>query len=268
MGSPIRSYRKTRFLLSKGNNKGDFGLPFFMEEFLRFIFFMFFIFLLALCIPNDIYSQKKIKTNDLMIRPIVVEPIPWYDDDVFINIDVVVPMFDTIIPFVLKHEGSRFVHDKTIKEVSRRGITLSTYRSFYGKGNMNSIRYLSEEKAKSIYRKLFWSNNNLDSIVAIGYPKTAAVLMDSEINIGPNRANKFLQRIIALPYGKRTGRIDSLTLEYIRILDMTDERLANALLSKRRYYYARLVKKNDVYAKYHRGWNRRLNSMSKFIEEI
>lgn len=229
---------------------------------------IFLILTLASLVKNDVYLCERDGTNvGMKFFEEVIGNDPWYDDMSFV-VDEVEPVFDSVIPFVLEHEGSRFVRDTTINEVSRRGITLTTYKQYYGKGDINSIRNLTEEQATAIYKKLFWENHSLDSIVAIGYPKTAIVLMDSQINIGPHRANKFLQRIVAVPYEKRTGRIDSLTLDYIDFVDMSDEDLAKSLIRERRSYYSRLVAKNDVYSKYHRGWNNRLNSMSRFIKEI
>jgi len=44
-------------------------------------------------------------------------------DEMIIKSDTTT-IFYNAIPFVLKHEGDRFVNDPHIKEVSRRGITL------------------------------------------------------------------------------------------------------------------------------------------------
>ncbi len=192
-------------------------------------------------------------------------PVDWSE---YLIDTVKVISFDEVIEEVIKHEGDRFVHDTTINEVSRMGITLSTYRSFYGKGNNNSIRNITKEQATAIYKKLFWDANDLDSIVGLGYSRTATVLMDSEVNIGPYRANKFFQRVLDMPREHQTGVIDSMTLSCLKESVMTDEILYKSLILKRRNYYSRLVQKNAVYAKYHKGWNNRLDNISEFAEEI
>lgn len=178
---------------------------------------------------------------------------------------VVPDMFDVVIEFVLKHEGDRYVHDLSINEVSRMGITLATYRHYYGKGNSNSIKNITKEEATEIYKNLFWKANNLDSISNIGFTKTAIALMDSEVNIGPNRANKYLQRIIGV---KRTGVIDDDTLSKLRDTKITDDDLCSTLIQTRKNFYARLVARDTVYVKYHKGWNNRLDDMKDFVEEI
>ena len=180
-------------------------------------------------------------------------------------IDVVPDMFDVVIEFVLKHEGDRYVHDLSINEVSRRGITLATYRHYYGRGNNNSIKNITVAEAKEIYENLFWKANKLDSISKIGFTKTAIALMDSEVNIGPSRANKYLQYIIG---ATATGVIDDETLLKLHETDMTDDKMCDALIYMRKRFYVRLVARDTVYSKYHRGWNNRLNDMSNFVEEI
>lgn len=129
------------------------------------IFLIFLILTLASWVCNDVYlCERNERTLTFENLEIDYERIPWYEDKVILE-DSTFSMFDTVIPFILKHEGSAFVRDMNINEVSRRGITLDTYRQYYGKGNMNSIRNLTEEQATAIYKKLFWDNNNLDSVV-------------------------------------------------------------------------------------------------------
>jgi lysozyme family protein len=188
--------------------------------------------------------------------------------DIFYFVKDVGPLFDSIMSMVLHHEGDRFVYDRDINEISRRGITLQTYQQYYGSGNSNSIRNLSEEQAMEIYKSLFWSYHNLDSIAMIGFPKTAAVLMDSQVNIGPYRANKYLQRKLGVSYSERTGRIDSLTISIIKETEISDEELSQSILNQRRYYYSQLVERKPVYQKFYNGWNNRIDSMERFIKSI
>lgn len=211
---------------------------------------------------NHTDKQTTLKLDHIFTTDTIV---PWYCDSVFNN-DTLVPMFDSIITMVLHHEGSRFVHDTAINEVSRRGITLAVYRQYYGHGDYNSIRNLTEQQAKDIYESLFWDANNLDSLVLIGYPKTAAVLLDSEVNVGPNRANKYFQRSLGMT--NVNGLIDSTTLAYLRESELTDEALSQCIINTRRRFYDRLVANRPVFQRYHRGWNNRLNSMEEFVANI
>lgn len=193
----------------------------------------------------------------------------WYDENIMIGFtEDTIDLFDIVIPVILHNEGDRYVHDTSINEVSRMGITLATYRQYYGRGNNNSIKTLTSEEAQCIYRELFWNKNNLDSIVNLGYRRTTAVLFDSEINIGPSRANRFFQKSLGMPVSERTGRIDENTISYLKQTDKTDDELCDLVLSERRQYYSRLVRRNSVYARYHRGWNNRIEHMRNFVKEV
>ena len=174
-------------------------------------------------------------------------------------------VFNEVIGFVLKHEGDRFVDDRSINEVSRRGITLGAYIQYYGRGNNNSIRNITEEQATEIYKHLFWKAHSMDSIANIGFPKTAMTLMDSGVNIGPYRANKYLQLVLGV---QLTGSIDERTLSTLRETELTDEQIASRLLQRRSNFYARLVARDSVYQKYHNGWNNRVNDMRELVEAI
>lgn len=192
-----------------------------------------------------IYNDKTIDTNDTTIYTI--------------------SGFDIVIPFVLEHEGDRFVRDTSINEVSRRGITLTTYKQYFGRGNIQSIRNITIDEASEIYKNLFWDANNLDSIVDIGYLRTAIVLMDSEINLGSHRANKFLQSLIGADI---TGVIDEQTLSHLNSSELTDSELYIKLIYKRRQYYSQLIARREVFRKYRNGWNNRLDDICVFSKEI
>jgi len=204
----------------------------------------------------------------MLLHPKRPETVEIKDEKPLDNKDTttyIVSGFDIIIPFVLEHEGTAYVHDTSINEVSRRGITLTTYRHYFGKGDKNSIKNITVEEASEIYEHLFWNANKLDSIVHIGYLSTSIVLMDSEVNLGSSRANKFLQRIIG---ANPTGHIDEQTLIKLRSSTLTDLELCTRLISKRRAYYSQLVARRSVFSKYYNGWNNRLDDIYAFSKEI
>lgn len=215
---------------------------------------------LSLTISNS-YNFNDINVDEFKFELNYSEFTNIYKPD---TVDIV-NGFNNTIPFVLKHEGEAYVHDTSINEVSRRGITLRTYRQYYGKGNNSSIRNITVKQATDIYKSLFWDANNLDSIYNIGFKKTATVLMDSEVNLGPSRANKFLQGILG---ANKTGVIDTQTLGRLRSTTLTDDAIQSKLVKKRRNYYSRLIKKRNVFAKYQNGWNKRLDAISEYVKEI
>ena len=176
--------------------------------------------------------------------------------------------FDNIVEFVIQREGHRYVNDKSINEESKMGITNHAYKDYYGKVNKYSIINLKKDQAIAIYRELFWVRNSLDSVVDKGYPSTAVALMDSEVNLGPYRANIMFQRSLSMPRKYQNGRIDSTTLSYLSESDIPDSVLYKGIIRQRRSFYKRLIEKDTVYIKYGDGWNNRLDSIVKFVEEL
>jgi len=176
--------------------------------------------------------------------------------------------FNTIVNFVIAREGTAYVRDYSINEESRMGITTHTYKRYYGHINSSSIKNLTKDQAVAIYKKFYWDANNLDKIAKLGYTKTVATLMDSEVNLGSSRANKMLQKIIGMPYNERNGIIDDNTLSYIKKSDINDDSLYIKLIFARKTYYTRLVHKRPVFSKYKTGWFNRLDSIVTFVKEV
>ena len=145
--------------------------------------------------------------------------------------------------------------------------TEATEMSVSERGGLDKvlIKIRDAKDEKEIYKHLFWEAHNMDSIANIGFPKTAMTLMDSGVNIGPYRANRYLQLVLGV---QLTGSIDERTLSTLRETELTDEQIASRLLQRRSNFYARLVARDSVYQKYHRGWNNRVNDMRELVEAI
>lgn len=202
------------------------------------------------------------------------KPEPFYYEDVYDTtidsslVDKTTWAFDSIVEFVIEREGRAYVRDISINEESRMGITKHTYKSYYGSVNNHSIINLQKNQAIAIYRHLFWNRNSLDSLVSRNYINTAVALMDSDVNLGSHRGNIILQRVIGMPYEKRTGRVDSLTLSYLDNCGISDNKLYKKMIRERRSFYSKLVSKDTVYAKYEKGWNNRLDHIEVFVETL
>ena len=177
-------------------------------------------------------------------------------------------IFDSIVEFVIQREGLAYVNDPDINEESRMGITNHTYKRYYGSVNRNSIRNLKKEQAIAIYKKFYWEENNLDTLVQLGFHKTATALMDSEVNLGSYRANKMLQEVIGMERKSRNGKIDDATISAIVESKKSDQYMCSQLISKRRFFYVRLVQRKPVFKKYEKGWNNRLDSIGVFVGDV
>lgn len=95
------------------------------------------------------------------------------------------------------------------------------------------IKGLTKDKAKEIYRRVYWTGNNLD---ALPWPYSAACF-DSYVQHLPSVAKKMVER--------SGGDL-------------------RALLEERRKFYLALISKKPELKKYKNGWINRINDLGKF----
>jgi lysozyme family protein len=107
------------------------------------------------------------------------------------------------------------------------------------------IKGLTKETAGDIYRKDYWEATGCDVMTR----SVAICAFDSAVNCGVGR-----------------------TKGWVADLNVKDEeeakRASRFLLQKRLAYYASLVEKRPVFKKYIRGWNNRVNDLSKYIDIV
>ncbi len=131
--------------------------------------------------------------------------------------------FREVLPTVLKHEGSAYVHRDGGAESSKFGILQSTAREYGYKGN---IRNITRADAEAIYKKI-WDKSGAASLP---YP-LSLVHFDTYVN-SPAAAKKLLK--------KSAGNTDS-------------------YLAMRAHRYTRLAELRPAqYGKYLKGWINRV----------
>ena len=72
------------------------------------------------------------------------------------------------------------------------GITVATARA---NGYQASMRAMTRDQAKGIYRSQYWTKPGFDRVAAI-FPRVGAELLDTGVNMGPGKAGEFLQRAL------------------------------------------------------------------------
>lgn len=93
---------------------------------------------------------------------------------------------------------------------TNRGIAADTLKSWLGRNpTVTEMKNLSEEVAKSIYRKNYWIPMRGDEIKS---QKIANELYDSCVNFGVTSAVKMMQKTIGVI---QSGKMDSVTLNKI-----------------------------------------------------
>lgn len=97
-----------------------------------------------------------------------------------------------LIDDVIRREGGYVNHPADRGGPTNWGITQAVARQNSYAGDM---RNLPRAAAEAIYRKLYWDRPGFDK-VAIRYPRVAAELFDTGINMGTSTAGTFLQRAL------------------------------------------------------------------------
>lgn len=93
---------------------------------------------------------------------------------------------------LLEREGGYVNHPNDRGGPTNYGITEQVARSYGYQGDM---RLLTRATAKEIYRKRYWQRPGFSSVAA-HYPRLAAELFDTGVNMGPKVAAQFLQRVL------------------------------------------------------------------------
>lgn len=151
---------------------------------------------------------------------------------------------DKAIEYALKNEGL-YSNDKDDSGGETKfGISKRSYPNL-------DIKNLSVQKAKQIYKKDFWENQNYKNIKN---ENLAIKIFDLAVNVGTSRANKLIKRSLRSVNKKveENGILDDITICLINESDATD--LLSALKSEAAGYYRLIVSTKPHRAKYLKGW--------------
>jgi len=134
---------------------------------------------------------------------------------------------------------------------------------------LNSLPHLQDE-VKKFYKEYYWNINKLSEFES---QDIAEEIFDTGVNMGRNRASKFLQE--SLNYLNRNGRsFDDLTVDGLIgpatlralsfVLLQNEEKLLLKVLNVLQgNFYLNYMKRNPSQEKFMRGWFNRVNLISK-----
>lgn len=166
----------------------------------------------------------------------------------------ILPMADykKLIPIVKKHEGG-WAGNIDGKTCTNSGVTLETYRSFYGKDkNCNDLRKMSDSEWEYIFKKGYWDRVSADSINS---QSIANLIVDFTWHSGVHGI-KHTQRVLGVAVD---GVVGAVTLKAIN--EHPHQRLLFIQLWQQREKYLRSLNKPQFI----RGWMNRLNDF-KWID--
>lgn len=154
---------------------------------------------------------------------------------------------------LLRLEGGYANHKNDKGGCTNKGITINTFRDYYGAGlDCNDLKEIKEEQVEHIYKDGYWDKCWGDKIAD---SNLAHLLVDFAINSGCKKAIKTLQSIIGVDDDGIMGKI---TLNAINSYYNPKE-LFEELKEARKKHYLDIVEKNPSQKVFLKGWLNRLD---------
>lgn len=156
--------------------------------------------------------------------------------------------FDKAIERVLKHEGGYVDNPKDPGGETNFGITRNTATAAGYKGSMRSM---TRDQAKAIYRARYWAPIKGDDLpFAIAYQ-----LLDAAVNHGVGQAVKFLQRSVGAQADELIGPA---TIAAVKAKPVGQ--VVNNFLAHRTEFFCNL----PTFDTFGRGWIRRVAANMRY----
>lgn len=150
------------------------------------------------------------------------------------------------LDLVLAHEGGFVDHPEDPGGATNRGITLNTFKSFYGEEmTKRDLVNITGEQVAHIYKSGYWDKCRCDDLPGgVDY-----AVFDAGVNSGPSQAAKWLQCAIRV---KEDGIIGPITLSAAYRFS---PELAIHRMCLYRMQYLQALSSWDHFGK---GWSRRV----------
>jgi lysozyme family protein len=178
--------------------------------------------------------------------------------------------FDSAIPVILQHEGGYVNHPNDPGGATNFGVSmrfLADYGNlgdFDGDGDVDieDIRNMTEDQAKSVYKQMWWDKYNYGRIID---QTIATKVLDLSVNMGAKRAHILLQTALNNAFGLKLtvdGVLGPATFSVINsCTDDTEQTLLTAYCDEAFGFYQRLIDKNPKFKAFEKGWKRRAYSV-------
>lgn len=163
--------------------------------------------------------------------------------------------YTKLVPIIKKWEGG-FVNDPDDSGgATNKGITLKTFRSFYGQNKtVEDLKTISDQQWIHIFLNGYWNKCQASNI---NNQSVANIFVDWAWGSGPGTAIKQVQKIVGTDVD---GIVGVKTLDAINSKD--PKTLFNAIKKARIEFVENLVKQRPKDAKFLQGWKNRINSFS------
>lgn len=159
--------------------------------------------------------------------------------------------FDTAFDRLIGHEGGWVNNPQDPGGETNWGITKAVARE---NGYTGSMREMTRDQAKSIYKTAYWGRAKADQYdFAIGFQ-----LFDAAVNHGIGNAIRFLQRAVGVA---DDGVVGPMTLSAIKAMPVTD--VLARFNAERLFFYTKL----STWPTFGKGWVRRVAENLRYASE-
>lgn len=158
-------------------------------------------------------------------------------------------------PFILRWEGGYAWHKADKGGPTNKGITIATFRYYYGKGKtFNDLKHLTDEQWDYIFLRGFWNPFKATDFIS---QSVADICVDWAWASGTKTAIKQVQRILGV---KADGVVGNQTLCAI---NASNQRTLFEKVKARRIDFVEAILKRDPSQKvFLNGWKNRINSLN------
>lgn len=156
-------------------------------------------------------------------------------------------------PFILRWEGGYTNDQADLGKQTNKGVTLSTYRSVFGKNKtVSDLKKITDEQWEFIFKKYYWDKWKADDIKD---QNVANILVDWFWCSG-SYGIKIPQEVLGVSVD---GIVGSKTIAAINARDGRE--LFDTIKQERKDYIDRICQTRPQNKKFKKGWLNRINSL-------
>ena len=157
-------------------------------------------------------------------------------------------------PFILRWEGGYINDQADLGKQTNKGVTLSTYRSVFGKNKtVSDLKKITDEQWEFIFKKFYWDKWKADDIKD---QNVANILVDWLWCSG-SYGIKIPQRVLGVSVD---GIVGSKTIAAINARDGRE--LFDTIKKERKDFIDRICQTRPQNRKFKNGWMNRINSLA------
>ena len=157
-------------------------------------------------------------------------------------------------PFILRWEGGYINDQADLGKQTNKGVTLSTYRSVFGKNKtVSDLKKITDEQWEFIFKKFYWDKWKADDIKD---QNVANILVDWLWCSG-SYGIKIPQRVLGVSVD---GIVGSKTIAAINARDGRE--LFDTIKQERKDFIDRICQTRPQNRKFKNGWLNRINSLA------